>query len=1010
MAITYSSYRINKNIGSETEMGYSGGGSSPASSIPGIYMQKTGDSATGNYFFNTNLLCIDNDNTSVCIGKIPDSASQLFEVGGNAVIDGWIQASDFRFAAPGDDSAGIRYSAGTGDDHILELYVGNEETDIINLLAPGNNGVQINGNAVYHSNNANKNDIDWTARNLTLAGVTRASGCVYIQTANNFYNQNLRLKPSTAGGYASLAFGAVDADDGTGPGQWTFIRHPDFDGNRFSFRHNGDDFFTILTDGKIGVDRIDPAYALDVYGTIRATSDLRADGVIIPSLGNTGSTGIIFPALGAQNAWIQSFQDVDHVKLRLGVGNTAADRVVLYQNGDDRLTVYNSYIGLNIGTPTYPLHVVGNAFFNDYVYTNTHAGTPTFVSGFAGSGWKMDWTDSTASLTVDNLVVRKAMDVYELRIKQIRATNGSIWVSDACKLAFASDQGGGNWYVNIDTADGSLLVPFVVNDIIRCQKWNGRSIKYYSAYVTWVGGGANEFALAILDGAGTPAAGDELVRVGNLATASRQGAIYLTSSDSNNPYIDVLDGVNTYSFAGKTKARLGNLTGISDAAFGGALSGYGLYSSNVYLNGKIIIASGSSGYANMSDKPSSLSGINATEGTKLTGIAAGATVGADWTTNLANIPATLATPSGAGLYLSATAMGYYDGGAWKTYIDNTGTMLLGNIGTGGQGLYWDQGGGTLTVSGSVLITNTISTSSTSAPSTAGLYMSSQYMGYWNGSAWKTCMNNLGDLFLGDIAGGNVGLSWTQATGALAVRGVIYANSGLIGSWNINATYLARDTGTAATSCGMAPEDYPVYAGATYANRATAPFRVTTAGVATMTNATIQTNTTGQYIKIDSSNNTFKLQSSDSVNHYVLIDDNLEGTIGRPGIKCADDSGTARLTGRKLWLDNLATVGVTRAAYLEASTFVELYLQDGKNSASLIAGDLGLKLSNTDYTYFTGMKYYEFRAENSSNNNLFIVNPSLSTLSLYARNLPSTAGGGTWKTLVVDTTNGQIAHL
>lgn len=54
-----------------------------------------------------------------------------------------------------------------------------------------------------------------------------------------------------------------------------------------------------------------------------------------------------------------------------------------------------------------------------------------------------------------------------------------------------------------------------------------------------------------------------------------------------------------------------------------------------------------------------------------------ATVGANWGSNLANIPGTLATPSGAGLYLSATHLGYYSGSAWKTYMDSSGNFYLG---------------------------------------------------------------------------------------------------------------------------------------------------------------------------------------------------------------------------------------------------------------------------------------------------------------------------------------------
>lgn len=53
-----------------------------------------------------------------------------------------------------------------------------------------------------------------------------------------------------------------------------------------------------------------------------------------------------------------------------------------------------------------------------------------------------------------------------------------------------------------------------------------------------------------------------------------------------------------------------------------------------------------------------------------------ATVGADWSINLANIPGTLEIPAGAGLYLTSTYMGYWSGTAWKAYIDNAGDFYL----------------------------------------------------------------------------------------------------------------------------------------------------------------------------------------------------------------------------------------------------------------------------------------------------------------------------------------------
>jgi hypothetical protein len=52
-----------------------------------------------------------------------------------------------------------------------------------------------------------------------------------------------------------------------------------------------------------------------------------------------------------------------------------------------------------------------------------------FVSGYSGNGWSID--AETNTLTIDNLVVRKIMNVYELAINKQSATNGNLYVSDS---------------------------------------------------------------------------------------------------------------------------------------------------------------------------------------------------------------------------------------------------------------------------------------------------------------------------------------------------------------------------------------------------------------------------------------------------------------------------------------------------------------------------------------------------------------------------------------------------
>ena len=129
-------------------------------------------------------------------------------------------------------------------------------------------------------------------------------------------------------------------------------------------------------------------------------------------------------------------------------------------------------------------------------------------------------------------------------------------------------------------------------------------------------------------------------------------------------------------------------TGLAfDPATGSLAIGSATYPGTVTVYGSITVTAGS-GYTNFSDKPTSLSGINGTEGAKLAGIAANATVGATWGTNLNSIPTRFGdAPSSAGLYLTATHLGYYNGSAWKAWIASSGEFYFG--GNSGAHLEWN---------------------------------------------------------------------------------------------------------------------------------------------------------------------------------------------------------------------------------------------------------------------------------------------------------------------------------
>lgn len=56
-----------------------------------------------------------------------------------------------------------------------------------------------------------------------------------------------------------------------------------------------------------------------------------------------------------------------------------------------------------------------------------------YSSGFAGSGWAVQKNKTTgnATATFDEITVRKRMNVYELQVRKMSASGGSLWISDS---------------------------------------------------------------------------------------------------------------------------------------------------------------------------------------------------------------------------------------------------------------------------------------------------------------------------------------------------------------------------------------------------------------------------------------------------------------------------------------------------------------------------------------------------------------------------------------------------
>lgn len=207
--------------------------------------------------------------------------------------------------------------------------------------------------------------------------------------------------------------------------------------------------------------------------------------------------------------------------------------------------------------------------------------TSTYTSGFAGAGFQLDQGVTTAGntfLELDNLSVRGTLSAYELLIRQIRATNGAIFVSSVMKVAsynlHSGTEGvaGATYRLYPDTTLSDNV--FLVGDLVRAQRFTGSGTYKSDLQITYVDPG-NAYCIGQAITAKGPGAGYEYVRLGSASDANRRGGLYLSSDDTGAPFIDIFNDVDSHSdwnTAGVIKVRVGKLDGVT-----GGTNEYGLW-------------------------------------------------------------------------------------------------------------------------------------------------------------------------------------------------------------------------------------------------------------------------------------------------------------------------------------------------------------------------------------------------------------------------------------------------
>lgn len=231
------------------------------------------------------------------------------------------------------------------------------------------------------------------------------------------------------------------------------------------------------------------------------------------------------------------------------------------------------------------LTLLGGLTLSDGIHGITDEGVATlkkmvsaaFKPGVGGKGFMLGDTYGTTTdsyLEVDRLLVRKAAEFVQLVIRELQSVGGEIVLSPASmkvsnvesipKGSTSSGYESGapyemtRCYFLQKVGDREIVNQFVENDLVRCQTFNIKTgtsesarNRYYWRRVHAVGSDYIDVVNSSGEGADQPAAGDELVQMGNTTDVARQSVLYLSAYGSDSPSIKLYKGVNDYTLDGK---------------------------------------------------------------------------------------------------------------------------------------------------------------------------------------------------------------------------------------------------------------------------------------------------------------------------------------------------------------------------------------------------------------------------------------------------------------------------
>ena len=243
--------------------------------------------------------------------------------------------------------------------------------------------------------------------------------------------------------------------------------------------------------------------------------------------------------------------------------------------------------------------------------------------------------------------------------------------------------------------------------------------------------------------------------------------------------------------------------------------------------------------------------------------------------------------------------------------------------------------GNLSVTGSIVLT------------TAGKFMAGQ-TDYDTGVGWYLDYNAGTPRFSLGNSGGNK-LTWNGTT--LAITGSVTATTGTIGGWVIGATDLTESGGGG--TVGLASSgSVRIWVG--HATPSSAPFRVSSAGVATMIGAVIGSASSGARVELNPTNGVSVYDSGGTVRGRLLTTGagylgSTDGTSATAALSWTT-AGVATINASAITTGTLNASGITvtnlNAASITAGTLVADRISGGSLGGGINLGSSNLTLNSS----------------------------------------------------------------